>query len=166
MKKICRWLPLLLAFTLLLTACGGDAQPPAEEDDGPTINYEDYVKPVTDRTVTDLITAEEITAFLGYSVSEMDGATDSVVSYQSADGMHTITLALENMTRADFDAIIANPDVTWTLKEGVGEVAYWDTLHTELIGYANGYAVSMSVSNIADAVMVSIVDTVLRRVST
>ena len=165
MQKISRWLPLLLALALLLTACGGETQPPVQEDDGPTINYEDYVKPVTDRRITDLITAEEISAFLGYSVSEIDGATESVVSYQSADGMHTITLVLEKMTRTDFDAIIANPDATWTFKEGVGEIAYWDVAHTELIGYENGYAISMSVTNIADAVMVSIVDTVLGRVS-
>ena len=57
MKKASKRLWICLALTLLLTACGEPAAPPAAEDEGPTVNYEDYVQSVTDRKITDLISA-------------------------------------------------------------------------------------------------------------
>ena len=163
MNKASKRLWICLALTLLLTACGEPAAPPAAEDEGPTVNYEDYIQSVTDRKITDLISAAEASNILGYAVNVMGSASDSTVSFQSEDGRHTITLTLENMTRSDFDVIASNPGVNWTPQEGLGEAAYWDGPHTELIAYQNGYAVSMSVYNIADAAMVSIVETVLGR---
>ena len=163
MKRIAKWTALLLALALLTTACGGEQ--PADEDNGPTINYNDYVKPVTDRKIGDLITLDEVSAALGYSVAQTGSYTDSTVSYQSEDGLHMITLTLENMTRGDFDNITSDPAVVWMLQEGLGEVAYWDTPHTELIAYQNGYAVSMSVYNIADAAMLQIMETILTRLN-
>ena len=53
MNKASKRLWICLALTLLLTACGETAAPPAAEDEGPTVNYEDYIQSVTDRKITD-----------------------------------------------------------------------------------------------------------------
>lgn len=160
MKLLWKWFSLLLALTLMLTACGGET-PPADEDDGPDVNYEDYVQSVVDRKITDCITQAQVEAQLGYAVNVVGSLNDSTVSYQSEDGRHTLTLTMENMTRGQFDAITTDTSVVWTFQEGLGETAYWDTPHTELIAYQDGYGVSMSVYNIADAAMVGIMEIVL-----
>ena len=144
MKSIHRVWLLLLAAVLLLSACGEPADTPAapEEDPGPSINYEDYVKPVVDRKVGDLMTPEELSAIMSVEVSPII-TTDSSITYQSENGHYMVTILLENRTRAAFDAMVANTTV-WTSVEGVGEAAYWGVEQTELVAYQSGYAVSVS----------------------
>lgn len=157
-----------LAAMLLLTACGNESGSDRKNKHtttttGATVNYEDYVTPVVDRKIKDCITVDEINGLLvNYTVSESGYATDSRVSYTSEDGLHTIMLTLENMTRGDFDAIAANPAVGWIALPEVGEAVYWNSNQTELIAYENGYAFSMSVQNITNAAMIGITEIVLQ----
>lgn len=161
----------LLAAVLLLTGCGkagngSDSKKDSNKTTGATVNYEDYVTPVVDRKIKDCISVDEINELLGslmlsYTMSEYGYATDSKVSYESEDGTRTITLTLENMTREDFDAIAANPDVGWIALDDLGEAAYWNRNQTELIAYENGYALSMAVQNIANAAMIGMTEIIL-----
>ena len=147
MKKMMKLTALLLAMLLLLTACGGtdthkDSDKDKDEDTGPSINYEDYIDPVVDRRVADLISAESLSALMGVEVT-LTNSTDSVATYQSENGYYMVTLALENHTRKEFDQMVE--DVTiWTALEGVGEAAYWGLEQAELVAYQSGYAVSVS----------------------
>ena len=158
MRMTVKLLTLLLATALLLCACGQET--PAEPD--VQIDYNDYVSPVVDRKVADCITREQIVAQLGYDVDVVSSFTDSSITYQSADSAHMLTLTLENMTRDAFDAIVTNPEVSWTALPELGATAYWNADHTELIAYENGYAFSMSVQWIADQAMISITSLVLQ----
>lgn len=146
MKKMIKLLSLMLAATLLFAACGGTAPEPSgdknkDEDTGPSINYEDYIDPVVDRKVADLITAEELSDLMDVEVA-LTQSTDSEVYYQSENGYYIVRLLLENQTREEFDALVADTAV-WTPLEGVGEAAYWTADQTELVAYQNGYAVSV-----------------------
>lgn len=146
MKKMLKLLALTLAALLLLAACGGtDAKPDGDktkdEDTGPNINYEDYVDPVVDRKVTDLITEMELSDMMDVEVA-LTQSTDSEVYYQSENGYYIVRLLLENQTREAFDAMVADTTV-WTPLDRVGEAAYWTADQTELVAYQNGYAVSV-----------------------
>lgn len=145
MKKLSAFLLAMLMMTVLLTACGGGAASnPAqqEEDTGPSINYEDYVQPVVDRKVSELITVEELSTLMTVEV-QLVIDTDSMASYQSENGYYMVTLSLENKTRDEFDAMVADATV-WTAHAGVGEAAYWGVDQTELVAYQDGYAFSVS----------------------
>ena len=171
MNKISRIGAIVLAAVLLLTACGkGDKSDKKDQQTatttGAVINYEDYITPVVDRKITDCITVEQINGLLieyaySYRMSLQDGYTDSVAMYQSEDGLHTITLTLENMTAESFEAIATNPVVGWIALPEVGEKVYWNSNQTELIAYENGYAFSMAVQNMPNAVMVGMAEIVL-----
>jgi hypothetical protein len=167
MKKITNILLMLLAMTLVLTACGeagGDSDKKGTttttEDAGPNINYEDYIDPVVDRKVGDYITAAELSTLMSVEVSPII-TTDSVVTYQSENGYYMVTLALENKTRAEFDAMIAENPV-WTSQSGLGEVAYWGVDQTELIAYQDGYAVSVSGYHVIPGCIQSIMQRLLK----
>ena len=148
MMKTAKIAALLLAALLLLTGCGGGdssdkgGTTTTTADTGPSINYEDYIDPVVDRSVADLITAEELSALMSVEVTPVI-TTDSVVTYQSEGGYYMVTVALENKTRAAFDAMVADAGYETALP-GVGEAAYWSADQMELIAYQDGYAVSVS----------------------
>jgi len=144
MKKILALLLAMLMLMMGLAACGETADAPdtPEEDPGPSINYEDYVKPVVDRRVEDLITPEELSAIMTVDVTPVV-TTDSSVTYQSENGYYMVTMMMENRTRTEFDAMVADTTV-WTPLEGVGEAAWWSTGQTELVAYQSGYALSVS----------------------
>ena len=148
MNRMMKLLSLLAAMLLLLTACGGGdtsdkgGTTTTTEDTGPSINYEDYIDPVVDRSVADLITAEELSALMSVDVTAVI-TTDAMVTYQSENGYYMVTLSLENKTRDEFDALVA--DVTqWIPVTDIGEAARWSVDQLELIAYKNGYAVSVS----------------------
>ena len=171
MHKLSRIGAVALAAVLLLTACGqGDKDNKKDAQTatttGAVINYEDYITPVVDRGIIDCISADQINGLLegyGYSyrIALQDGYTDSMAMYQSEDGLHTITLSLENMARESFDAIAANPALGWIALTELGEAVYWNGDQTELIAYQNGYAFSMAVQNMPNAVMVDMAEIVL-----
>lgn len=175
MHKIYRVALVMLAAVLLLTACGkkGGSSKDSDKKGGTTgasINYEDYITPVVDRKITDCISVEQINGLLsdyGYSyrMNQQDGYTDSVAMYQSEDGVHTITLTLENMARDSFDAIATDPTIGWIALTELGEAVYWNGDQTELIAYQNGYAFSMSVWNMPNAVMLGMAELVLQKLS-
>lgn len=166
MHKTVKLLPLLLALSLLLAACGGGAgdshsdTTTTTEDAGPDINYEDYIDPVVDRKVGDLITAEELSTLMSVEVTAVI-TTDSVVTYQSENGYYMVTLALENKTRAEFDTMIAENPV-WTPQSGLGEAAYWGAEQAELIAYQDGYAVSVSGYHVIPGCLQSIMQRLLK----
>ena len=146
MKQFYRVFAALLAMVWLCTACGNDVDTPVpeEETSGPSINYEDYVKPVVDRRVGDLITAEELSTIMSVEVLPVDTATtDDAITFQSENGYYMVTLALENRTRDEFDRMVSDTTV-WTPLDGVGEVAYWGAEQAELVAFQSGYAVSVS----------------------
>ena len=175
MNKIFRIGTVALAVVVLLTACGkGDKNDKKDQQTatttGAVINYEDYITPVVDRKVVDCISADQINGLLeeyGYSyrIALQDGYTDSMAMYRSEDGLHTITLSLENMARESFDAIAANPALGWVALTELGEAVYWNGDQSELIAYQNGYAFSMAVQNMPNAVMVDMAEIVLDRLS-
>ena len=170
MKNVYRIIIVALAAVLLLTACGKedktDQQDNGTSTTGATIHYEDYITPVVDRKITDCIDVEQINALLAtYTVNEAGYTTDSRVFYTSEDGLHTIMLTLENMTAEDFDAIATNPDVVWIALPEVGEMVYWNSNQTELIAYKNGYALSMSVQNIANSAMTGMAEIILQNLN-
>ena len=169
MKRILRVSAVAVAAVMLLSACGkkeeNHSQNATTTTTGATINYEDYITPVVDRKMIDCISEEQINGLLadyGYSyrIGLQDGYTDSVAMYRSEDGLHTITLTLENMTEEAFAAIATNPNIGWIRLEGFDE-AYWNGDQTELIAYQNGYAFSMAVKNMPNAVMVDMAEIVL-----
>lgn len=158
MKYFHRMFLVLLALTMLLTACGTPAETPAtpEEDAGPSINYEDYIRPVVDRRVGDLIPVEELSTIMSVEVAPIDAATtDSVITYQSENGYYTVTMVLEKRTRDEFDALVADTTV-WTPLSGVGEAAYWGADQIELVAYQNGYALSVSGDHVIPGCLQSI----------
>ena len=149
---------VLLALTMLFTACGAPAEPPAtpEEDPGPSINYEDYIQPVVDRRVGDLIPVEELSTIMSVEVAPVDAATtDSFITYQSENGYYMVTLVMENRTRDEFDAMVADTTI-WTPLDGVGEAACWGAEQTELVAYQNGYALSVSGDHVIPGCLQSI----------
>lgn len=149
---------VLLALTMLFTACGAPAESPAtpEEDPGPSINYEDYIRPVVDRRVGDLIPVDELSTIMSVEVAPIDAATtDSVITYQSENGYYTVTMVLEKRTRDEFDALVADATV-WTSLPGVGEAAYWGVDQIELVAYQNGYALSVSGDHVIPGCLQSI----------
>ena len=87
MKKILALLLAMLMLMMGLAACGETADAPdtPEEDPGPSINYEDYVKPVVDRRVEDLITPEELSAIMTVDVTPIV-TTDSSVTAMAGLG--------------------------------------------------------------------------------
>lgn len=162
MTKTMKILLIMLAAALLLTACGdeggsshkGGTTTTTTEDAGPSINYEDYIDPVVDRSVADLITAEELSTLMSVDVTAVI-TTDSVVTYQSENGFYMVTLALENKTRDEFDAMVVDTTV-WTPATGVGEAAYWGADQLELVAYQDGYAISVSGYHVIPGCMESI----------
>ena len=149
---------VLLALTMLLTACGAPAETPVapEEDPGPSINYEDYIKPVVDRRVSDLMTAEDLSAIMSVEVAAVPTATfDSSITYQSENGYFTVTLMMEKRTRDEFDALVADTTL-WTPLSGVGEAACWGPGQIELVAYQNGYALSVSGDHVIPGCLQSI----------
>lgn len=150
MKKLPALLLALLLLATCATACGEQVDPPVvnEEDDdpAPSINYEDYIKPVVDRKVSDCITEAELSAMMDVEVKLMID-TASAATYQSDNGYYMVTLALESRTRDEFDTMVADTAI-WTPHAGVGEVAYWGVGQTEIVAYQSGYAVSVSGNNV------------------
>ena len=170
MKKMYRVCAFALAAVLLFAACGKENSDSDKEKNrsttGATIRYEDYITPVVDRKIKDCIDVEQINALLAtYTVSEAGYTTDSRVFYTSEDGLHTIMLTLENMTAEDFDVIATNPAVGWIALPEVGEMVYWNSNQTELIAYQNGYALSMSVQNIANGAMIGMAEIILQNLN-
>ena len=149
MKKLPALLLAMLLLATCATACGEQAAPPVvneEEDPAPTIKYEDNIKPVVDRKVSDCITEAELSAMMDVEVKLMID-TASAATYQSDNGYYMVTLALESRARDEFDAMVADTAI-WTPHAGVGEVAYWGVGQTEMVAFQSGYAVSVSGNNV------------------
>lgn len=149
MKKILALLLAMLLLAVCVTACGEDTAPPVvdeEEEPTPSINYEDYVKPVVDRKVSECITEAELSDMMDVEVKLVID-TDSAATYQSENGHYMVTLALESRTRDEFDTMVADTAI-WTPHAGVGEAAYWGVGQTEMVAYQSGYAVSVSGYNV------------------
>ena len=149
MKKLLALLLAVLMLAAFATACGEETPSPVveeEDDTTPSINYEDYVKPVVDRKVSDCITEAELSDMMAVEVKLVID-TDSAATYQSDNGYYMVTLALENQSRAEFDRMVEDTTI-WTPHAGVGEVAYWGLDQTEMVAYQSGYAVSVSGYNV------------------
>lgn len=159
MKKFRTVCLVIVALMLLVTACGGQS---AENTD-PDVNYNDYVKPITDRKITDCITARQVSDAVGVPMSIVGDLkdADATATYQSGDAYYMVTLSIKNSSYDEVKAIATDPNGGWVRTEGIGEVAFWSGDHTELIACADGYAVSVSAVNLDTAVMQTIMNTVL-----
>ncbi|MBQ7089417.1 MAG: hypothetical protein IJN04_07245 [Clostridia bacterium] len=160
MKSMTKWTALLLALMLLATACGRE-QEPAVEDNGPSVNYEDYVKPVTDRKVAECITADEVSAAVGVPMSVAGSVSDDTVNYQSADALYMVTVAMEFSTYEQIEAVAVDPTAGWTRQENVAEVAFWSEDSSELIAYYEGYGISVYFSRPNRSAMLAVLRAVL-----
>ena len=135
MKNIYKLLAVVLATLLLLCGCGNKE---------PEIDYNSLVVAPLDVTITDCISEEQIGSVMAYPMTLLGVFEDGTQAiYQSDDGMYQVTINLKNESRAVFDSNAAGQQTT--LQEGVGETAYWSLETGELVVYANGYALGVSV---------------------
>ena len=135
MKNIYKLLAVVLATLLLLCGCGNKE---------PEIDYNSLVVAPLDITITDCISEEQIGSVMAYPMTLLGVFEDGTQAiYQSDDGMYQVTINLKNESRAVFDNNAANQQTT--LQEGIGETAYWSLETGELVVYANGYALGVSV---------------------
>lgn len=135
MKNIYKLLAVVLATLLLLCGCGNKE---------PEIDYDALVVAPLDITITDCISEEQISSVMAYPMTLLGVFEDGTQAiYQSDDGMYQVTINLKNESRAVFDNNAANQQTT--LQEGIGETAYWSLETGELVAYANGYALGVSV---------------------
>jgi len=138
MKRLCKLLALTLTLTLLLCGCGQKAEP--------EIDYKDLVVAPVDLSITDCITEQQITSVVGHSMQLLGVYEDGVQAiWQSDDGACQVTIHMMNQTREVFDSQVADSEVAMTLQEGLGEAAFWYEGRTELMLYANGYALDVAV---------------------
>lgn len=148
MKKWMKFLPLVLAVLLLVTACGdrSDKKDTDDKDAGSDFDYNELIDEVTDRKVTDCITEDALGAALGFPV-EYGGSHDAGEAwYQSEDATSVITLLLKKQSREEFDEMIAQSMATWLVADCEAQVAYWSEDRSQLVAYEDGYAVSVGVS--------------------
>ena len=160
-----QWLALALAAMLLLSlaACGDIG------GDGGDLAPSDYLpdtKPPLDIAITDCLSAAEVSTVMGMTMTASDPYEHGTwVVYSSEDGLHSVSVSMENTTTPLYDAMIAE------LSEGekeatLGDRAYWYGITGEMINYCEGYAIAVSVSDpsvsstkgICQAVMKKIVD--------
>ena len=135
MKNIYKLLAVVLATLLLLCGCGNKE---------PEIDYNSLVVAPLDITITDCISEEQIGSVMAYPMTLLGVFEDGTQAiYQSDDGVYQVTINLKNESRAVFDNNAANQQTT--LQEGIGETAYWSLETGELVVYANGYALGVSV---------------------
>ena len=139
MKNLYKVCVILFALSLLLCGC---AQQPAEE-----LDYEKLVVPPVDLAITDCITDQQLSTVLGHSMQLLGVYEDGVQAiWQSDDGVCQVTIHMMNQTREVFDTQITDAESAMTMQEGVGEIAYWYEGRTQLLVYANGYALDVAVN--------------------
>lgn len=141
-----QWLALALAAMLLLSlaACG------EKGGDGGDLAPSDYLpdtKPPLDIAITDCLSAAEVSTVMGMTMTASDPYEHGTwVVYSSEDGLHSVSVSMENTTTPLYDAMIAE------LSEGekesaLGDRAYWYGITGEMINYCKGYAIAVSVSD-------------------
>lgn len=138
MKNLYKVCVILLTLSLLL--CGCAAAEPEELD------YDKLVVPPVDLAITDCITDQQLSTVLGHSMQLLGVYEEGVQAiWQSDDGACQVTIHMMNQTREVFDSQITDAEVEMTMQEGVGEIAYWYESRTQLMVYANGYALDVAV---------------------
>ena len=138
MKHLYKLLALTLIFTLLLCGCNQPAEP--------EVDYNDLVVAPVDLSITDCITEQQLTTVVGHPMQLLGVYEDGVQAiWQSDDGSCQITIHMMNQTREVFDTQVADAEVPMTLQEGLGEAAFWYEGRTEMMLYANGYALDVAV---------------------
>lgn len=158
MKKWSIVLLLILSLTLLVTACGKGSD---QGDTDPAINYEDYVKPVTDRKAADCITAGQVSTALGVPMTAAGDTADDMVNFQSEDGLYMVTVSLQLSSYEAIEAIAMDPNGGWTRQEGVAEGAFFSGDGGELIAYYDGYGISVYFSQPNRDAMLYVLDAVM-----
>lgn len=138
MNRLCKLLALTLTFALLLCSCGKPQEP--------EVDYNDLVVAPVDLSITDCITEQQIASVVGHSMQLLGVYEDGVQAiWQSDDGACQVTIHMMNQTREVFDSQVADSEVAMTLQEGLGEAAFWYEGRTEMMLYANGYALDVAV---------------------
>lgn len=138
MKNLYKVCVILLTLSLLL--CGCSAAEPKELD------YDKLVVPPVDLAITDCITDQQLSTVLGHSMQLLGVYEEGVQAiWQSDDGACQVTIHMMNQTREVFDSQITDAEVEMTMQEGLGEIAYWYESRTQLMVYANGYALDVAV---------------------
>ena len=140
MKTLCKILVLCLVFTLLL--CGCNAKSKDKEPD-----YSSLILPPVDLSITDCITAEELTAIMGSPMQLLGVYEDnSQAVFTSEDGTHQVLVHMLNQTLAGFEAMKNESAYEMTWQEGLGEAAYWYGETSQLMFFSGGYAVDIGIS--------------------
>ena len=148
MKALYKLMILCTLFSLLLCSCG-------EGEETSQVAYSDLVQPMVDVSITDCITAEELTAIVGSPMQLVGLDKDnSQLVFTSEDSLHQVTVSMKNQTPAGFEAEKNASLFDTTLQDGVGKIAYWcedtQTGHNWLVFYSGGYAVTVEVSGSDD----------------
>ena len=160
-----KWLAITLAALMLLsfTACG-------EKDTGDgDLEPSDYLpdtQPPLDIAITDCLPAAEVSTIMGMTMTASDPYEDGTwVIYSSEDGLHSVSVSMENSTIALYDAMIAELS-SGEAETSLGYRAFWYGTTGEMINYCEGYAIAVSVNEptvqntrgLCQAVMKKIID--------
>ncbi len=143
MKKIARILTVLLVVCLpllSLTACGDEVKEP---------DYSALIEEPLDISLEDCLDAATLNTLIGYDMELVGVFEDGTQMVFTGIAGSQVTVNAINETRQGFDDMMA--EITGLeAVEGLGEVAWWNG--GELMAYANGYALSVTVSLSDDVV--------------
>ena len=132
---------LVLALTLTLTACGGDADVYSNVSD-----YLPPIEPPLDLAITDCLPQGQVGAVMGKPMTASDPYEDGTwVIYTSDDGTASVSVSMENQTEAIYDAMVADL-VGGEAVTDLGARAFWYAERGEMIDYCDGYAIAVSVT--------------------
>ncbi len=161
-----KWLALALAAMMMLlglVACGDKG---ADDGDLAPSDYLPDAKPPLDIAITDCLSAAEVSTIMGAELTASDPYEDGTwVMYSSADGLHSVSVSMENTTIPLYDAMIAELS-SGEAESSLGYRAFWYGLTGEMINYCEGYSIAVSVNDptvsstkgLCQAVMKKIVD--------
>lgn len=144
MKTLCKILVLCLLCAALLCGCNGK---PAESEP----DYSALTLPPVDLSITDCITAEELTAIMGSPMQLLGVFEDgSQAVFTSEDGTHQVLVHMLNQTLAGFEAMKNSSSYEMKWQEGLGEAAYWYGDTSQMMFFSGGYAVDIGISGTDD----------------
>lgn len=139
-----RWISLVLALCLMVTAAACSADKGKEEAD--RSQTAETAPPLLSVNLATLLTPEQIADAIGTPVGAPQMYENNTWAHYTGteSPATTVDISLDETTRAVFDAradLYANK----TEAPQLGEVSWWDKTSGELLTYGNGYTISVRV---------------------